>query len=156
MTLFSVMSLGLLVFTEDMFQLIKFGSFEMTALMTPLGFSLALFILVTANTLFLTYFLIDTGGSRKSPFTSLLLVLPVITILLKEPLYPQVLGSVGLVVVAFSVGLIYSRKPEDPFPEDPGVSERDAQLDRRELWVFWGVTVASLLLITAVAGITQI
>ncbi len=156
MTLFSVMSLGLLAFTEDMFELMSFGSFEMAALITPLGLSLALFLLVAADTLFLTYLLIDTGGSRKSPFTSLLLVLPVITILLREPLYPQVLGSVGLVVIAFSVGLIISRKSENPFPEDPVGDDRDSQLDRRELWVFWGVTVASLLLVTAVAGITQL
>ncbi len=156
MTLFSVMSLGLLVFTEDMFQLVSFGSFEMTALITPLGLSLALFLLLAANTLFLTYLLIDTGGSRKSPFTSLLLVLPVISILLKEPLYPQVLGSVALVILAFSVGLIISRESESAFPEDQGATERDLQLERRELWVFWGVTVASLLLITAVAGLTQL
>ncbi len=156
MTLFSVMSLGLLVFTEDMFQLMKFGSFEMTALMTPLGLSLALFLLVTADTLFLTYLLIDTGGSRKSPFTSLLLVLPVITILLKEPLYPQVLGSMALVILAFSVCLILSREPESAFPEDQETDDRDSQLERRELWVFWGVTVASLLLITTVAGLTQL
>jgi len=156
MTLFSVMSLGLLVFTEDMFQLVSFGSFEMTALITPLGLSLALFLLLAANTLFLTYLLIDTGGSRKSPFTSLLLVLPVISILLKEPLYPQVLGSVALVILAFSVGLIISRESESAFPDDQGAAERDTQLERRELWVFWGVTVASLLLITAVAGLTQL
>ncbi len=156
MTLFSVMSLGLLVFSEDMFQLVSFGSFEMTALITPLGLSLALSLLLAANTLFLTYLLIETGGSRKSPFTSLLLVLPVITILLKEPLYPQVLGSVALVVLAFSVGLIISRKSQDAFPEGQGTDERDTELERRELWVFWGVTVSSLLLITAVAGITQL
>ncbi len=155
MTLFSVMSLGLLVFTEDMFQLVRFGSFEMAALITPLGLSLALFLLVAANTLFLTYILFETGGSRKSPFTSLLLVLPVITILLKEPLYPQVLGSMALVVLAFSVCLILSREPENTFPEDQGTDERDTELERREVWVFWGVTVASLLLVTAVAGLTQ-
>jgi hypothetical protein len=71
-------------------------------------------------------------------------------------MYPQVLGSVGLVVIAFSVGLIISRKSENPFPEDQEGDDRDSQLDRRELWVFWGVTVASLLLVTAVAGITQL
>ncbi|MCZ6768795.1 MAG: hypothetical protein O7D93_06075 [Acidobacteria bacterium] len=156
MTLFSVMSLGLLVFTEDMFQLVKIGSFEMTALMTPMGLSLALFLLVAGNTLFLTYLLFETGGSRKSPFTSLLLVLPVLTILLKEPLYPQVLGSMALVILAFSVCLILSREPESAFPEDQGTDDRDSQLERRELWVFWGVTVASLLLITTVAGLTQL
>lgn len=156
MTLFSVMSLGLLVFTEDMFQLVKIGSFEMTALMTPMGLSLALFLLIAANTLFLTYLLFETGGSRKSPFTSLLLVLPVLTILLKEPLYPQVLGSMALVILAFSVCLILSREPESAFPEDQGTDDRDSQLERRELWVFWGVTVASLLLITTVAGLTQL
>ncbi|MCZ6485023.1 MAG: hypothetical protein O6826_04930 [Acidobacteria bacterium] len=156
MTLFSVMSLGLLVFTEDMFQLVKIGSFEMTALMTPMGLSLALFLLVAGNTLFLTYLLFETGGSRKSPFTSLLLVLPVLTILLKEPLYPQVLGSMALVIIAFSVCLILSREPESAFPEDQGTDDRDSQLERRELWVFWGVTVASLLLITTVAGLTQL
>lgn len=156
MTLFSVMSLGLLVFTEDMFQLVKIGSFEMTALMTPMGLSLALFLLVAGNTLFLTYLLFETGGSRKSPFTSLLLVLPVLTILLKEPLYPQVLGSMALVILAFSVCLILSREPESAFPEDQETDDRDSQLERRELWVFWGVTVASLLLITTVAGLTQL
>ena len=156
MTLFSVMSLGLLVFTEDMFQLVKIGSFEMTALMTPMGLSLALFLLVAGNTLFLTYLLFETGGSRKSPFTSLLLVLPVLTILLKEPLYPQVLGSMALVILAFSVCLILSRAPDSACPEDQGTDDRDSQLERRELWVFWGVTVASLLLITTVAGLTQL
>lgn len=155
MTLFSVMTLTLLALSEGMIQLVKLGSFEMTALITPLGLSLALFLLATANTLFLTYLLIETGGSRKSPFSSLLFVLPMLTILLKEPLYPQVVGCVLLVIIAFSVGLMMFRQPESPFPEDPDSAEIDAQLERRESWVYWGVTVASLILVTVVAGITQ-
>jgi len=128
MTLFSVMTMGLL----------------------------ALFILFVADTAFLTYLLIDTGGSRESPFTSLLLMLPVLAILLNQPVYPQVSSYVGFVVVALSVGMMTAREEEELSPEDSNYGTRDADVLRRQSWIYWGVSVAALMPVMLVAWFPQI
>ena len=118
--------------------------------------SLALFILFVADTAFLTYLLIDTGGSRESPFTSLLLMLPVLAILLNQPVYPQVSSYVGFVVVALSVGMMTAREEEELSPEDSNYGTRDADVLRRQSWIYWGVSVAALMLVMLVAWFPQI
>jgi hypothetical protein len=114
MTLFSFMTLGLLVLSEGILGEFQLGSISIAGIQM----SLALFILFVADTAFLTYLLIDTGGSRESPFTSLLLMLPVLAILLNQPVYPQVSSYVGFVVVALSVGMMTARQEEELSPED--------------------------------------
>ena len=153
MTLFSVMTLGLLVVSEGILGEYQIGSLAIAGLQK----SLALFILFVADTAFLTYLLVDTGGSRESPFTSLLLMLPVLAILLKQPVYPQVSSYVGFVVVAFSVGMMTARAPEEEAltPEDSGYGGRDDDVQRRESWIYWGVSVAALLLVMVVAWFPQ-
>ncbi len=153
MTLFSVMTLALLVLSEGIL-----GEFQMGSLaIAGIQMSLALFMLFVADTAFLTYLLADTGGSRESPFTSLLLMLPVLAILLKQPVYPQVSSYVGLVVVALSVGMMTTRAEEEVFsPEDSAYGGRDAEVQRRESWIYWGVSVASLALVMVVAWFPQI
>ncbi len=151
MTLFSVMTLGLLVLSEGIMGEYQIGSFSIAGLQM----SLALFILFVADTAFLAYLLVDTGGSRESPFTSLLLMLPVLAILLKQPVYPQVSSYVGFVVVALSVGMMMAREEEVLTPEDSGFGGRDDDVQRRESWIYWGVSVAALLLVMVVAWFPQ-
>jgi len=151
MTLFSVMTLGLLVLSEGIMGEYQIGSFSIAGLQM----SLALFILFVADTAFLAYLLVDTGGSRESPFTSLLLMLPVLAILLKQPVYPQVSSYVGFVVVALSVGMMMAREEEVLTPEDSGFGGRDEDVQRRESWIYWGVSVAALLLVMVVAWFPQ-
>ena len=153
MTLFSVMTLGLLVVSEGILGEYQIGSLAIAGLQI----SLALFILFVADTAFLAYLLVDTGGSRESPFTSLLLMLPVLAILLKQPVYPQVSSYVGFVVVALSVGMMTARAPEEEAltPEDSGYGGRDDDVQRRESWIYWGVSVAALLLVMVVAWFPQ-
>ncbi len=153
MTLFSVMTLGLLVLSEGILGEYQLGSLEIAGIQM----SLALFILFVADTAFLTYLLVDTGGSRESPFTSLLLMLPVLAILLKQPVYPQVSSYVGFVVVALSVGMMTApREEEELSPEDSGYGVRDADVLRRQSWIYWGVSVAALMLVMVVAWFPQI
>jgi len=154
MTLFSVMTLGLLVLSEGILGEFQLGSFAIAGIQM----SLALFVLFVADTAFLTYLLVDTGGSRESPFTSLLLMLPVLAILLNQPVYPQVSSYVGFVVVALSVGMMTAREREEevPSPEDSGYGGRDADVQRRESWIYWGVSVAALMLVMVVAWFPQI
>ena len=147
MTLFSVMTLGLLVLSEGILGEYQLGSLAIAGIQI----SLALFILFLADTAFLTYLLVDTGGSRESPFTSLLLMLPVLAILLKQPVYPQVSSYVGFVVVALSVGMMTAREEEVLSPEDSGYGSRDADVLRRQSWIYWGVSVAALMLMMVVA-----
>jgi len=153
MTLFSVMTLGLLVLSEGILGEYQLGSLEIAGIQM----SLALFILFVADTAFLTYLLVDTGGSRESPFTSLLLMLPVLAILLKQPVYPQVSSYVGFVVVALSVGMMTApREEEELTPEDSGYGAREADVLRRQSWIYWGVSVAALMLVMVVAWFPQI
>ena len=152
MTLFSVMTLGLLVLSEGILGEFQLGSFAITGIQM----SLALFILFVADTAFLTYVLVDTGGSRKSPFTSLLLMLPVLAILLKQPVYPQVSSYVGFVVVALSVGMMTAREEEVLASEDSDYGGRDVEVQRRQSWIYWGVSVASLILVMVIAWFPQI
>ncbi len=155
MTLFSVMTLGLLVLSEGILGEYQLGSLEIAGIQM----SLALFILFVADTAFLTYLLVDTGGSRESPFTSLLLMLPVLAILLKQPVYPQVSSYVGFVVVALSVGMMTARETareeEELSPEDSGYGAREADVLRRQSWIYWGVSVAALMLVMVVAWFPQ-
>ena len=153
MTLFSVMTLGLLVLSEGILGHHQLGSLSIAGIQV----SLALFVLFIVDTAFLTYLLIDTGGSRESPFTSLLLMLPVLAILLGQPVYPQVSSYVGLVVVALSVGMMWAREEEVLLsPEDSGYGGRDADVQRRQSWIYWGVSVASLVLVMVVAWFPRI
>ena len=153
MTLFSVMTLGLLFLSEGILGEFQLGSLAIAGIQM----SLALFILFVADTAFLTYLLIDTGGSRESPFTSLLLMLPVLAILLKQPVYPQVSSYVGFVVVALSVGMMTAaREEEELSPEDSSYGGRDADVQRRQSWIYWGVSVAALMLVMVVAWFPQI
>ncbi len=152
MTLFSVMTLGLLVLSEGILGEYQLGSLAIAGIQI----SLALFILFVADTAFLTYLLVDTGGSRESPFTSLLLMLPVLAILLKQPVYPQVSSYVGFVVVALSVGMMTAREEEELSPEDSGYGAREADVLRRQSWIYWGVSVAALMLVMVVAWFPQI
>jgi len=152
MTLFSVMTLGLLVFSEGILGEYHIGSMTIAGIQV----SLALFVLFIADTAFLTYLLMDTGGSRESPFTSLLLMLPVLAILLGQPVYPQVSSYVGLVVVALSVGMMRAREEEVLSPEDSGFGGRDMEVQRRQSWIYWGVSVASLVLVMVVAWFPQL
>ena len=128
MTLFSVMTLGLLALSEGILGEFQLGSLAIAGIQI----SLALFILFVADTAFLTYLLVDTGGSRESPFTSLLLLLPMLAILLKQPVYPQVSSYVGFVVVALSVGMMTAREEEVLSPDDSGYGGRDADVQRRQ------------------------
>ncbi len=152
MTLFSVMTLGLLVLSEGILGEFQIGSFAIAGIQL----SLAFFILFVADTAFLTYLLVDTGGSRESPFTSLLLMLPVLAILLKQPVYPQVSSYVGLVVVALSVGMMTAREEEALSPEDSGFGGRDIEVQRRQSWIYWGVSVAALILVMVLAWFPQL
>jgi len=152
MTLFSVMTLGLLVLSEGILGHHQLGSLSIAGIQV----SLALFVLFIVDTAFLTYLLIDTGGSRESPFTSLLLMLPVLAILLGQPVYPQVSSYVGLVVVALSVGMMWAREEEILSPEDSSYGARDADVQRRQSWIYWGVSVASLVLVMVVAWFPRI
>ena len=152
MTLFSVMTLGLLVLSEGILGEFQLGSISIAGIQM----SLALFILFVADTAFLTYLLIDTGGSRESPFTSLLLMLPVLAILLNQPVYPQVSSYVGFVVIALSVGMMTARQEEEFSPEDSNYGGRDADVLRRQSWIYWGVSVAALMLVMLVAWAPQI
>ena len=152
MTLFSVMTLGLLVLSEGILGEFQLGSLAIAGIQM----SLALFVLFLADTAFLTYLLVDTGGSRESPFTSLLLMLPVLAILLKQPVYPQVSSYVAFVVVALSVGMITAREEEVLSSEDSGYGGRDADVQRRKSWIYWGVSVAALMLVMVVAWFPQI
>ena len=153
MTLFSVMTLGLLVLSEGILGHHQLGSLSIAGIQV----SLALFVLFIVDTAFLTYLLIDTGGSRESPFTSLLLMLPVLAILLGQPVYPQVSSYVGLVVVALSVGMMWAREEEVLLsPEDSSYGARDADVQRRQSWIYWGVSVASLILVMVVAWFPRI
>ncbi len=153
MTLFSVMTLGLLFLSEGILGEFQLGSLAIAGIQM----SLALFILFVADTAFLTYLLVDTGGSRESPFTSLLLMLPVLAILLKQPVYPQVSSYVGFVVVALSVGMMTApREEEELSPEDSSYGGRDADVQRRQSWIYWGVSVAALMLVMVGAWFPQI
>jgi len=151
MTLFSVMTLGLLALSEGILGEFQLGSLAIAGIQI----SLALFILFVADTAFLTYLLVDTGGSRESPFTSLLLMLPMLAILLKQPVYPQVSSYVGFVVVALSVGMMTAREEEVLSPDDSGYGGRDADVQRRQSWIYWGVSVAALILVMVVAWFPQ-
>jgi len=153
MTLFSVMTLALLALSEGILGEFQVGSLAIAGIQI----SLAFFMLFVADTAFLAYLLVDTGGSRESPFTSLLLMLPVLAILLKQPVYPQVSSYVGLVVVALSVGMMTTREEEEEVlsPEDSGYGLRDADVQRRQSWIYWGVSVAALILVMVVAWFPQ-
>ena len=152
MNLFSVMTLGLLLVSEGIL-----GDFQVGSLaIAGIQMSLALFVLFAADTAFLTYILIDTGGSRESPFTSLLLMLPVLAIVLGQPVYPHVSSYVGFVVVALSVGMMRAREEEVLSPEDSTYGVRDVEVQRRQSWIYWGVSVASLILVMVVAWFPQI
>ena len=150
-SLFALMTLGLLVLSEDVLSLPAFGDFEFTLM--PI--STALFLMFVFDTLFLIYLLVNTGGSRGSPFTPIILLLPVFAIFLKEPFYPRVAAYVILAVIALSIGFAGSRYPASSTSKSPEDIERDRQQYRRESWVFWGVAVASLTLATFVAWMTQ-
>jgi hypothetical protein len=155
LTLFSVMTLGLLLLSEGILGDFQIGSIAIAGIQI----SLALFVLFVVDTAFLTYLLIDTGGSRESPFTSLLLMVPVLAILLEQPVYPQVSSYVGLVVVALSMGMMWARQEEVLLsPEDSGYGDgrRDADVQRRQSWIYWGVSVASLILVMVVAWFPRI
>ena len=141
MTLFSFMTLGLLVLSEGILGEYQLGSISIAGIQM----SLALFILFVA----------DTGGSRESPFTSLLLMLPVLAILLNQPVYPQVSSYVGFVVVALSVGMMTARQEEELSPEDSNYGGRDADVLRRQSWIYWGVSVAALMLVMLIAWFPQ-
>jgi hypothetical protein len=82
-------------------------------------------------------------------------MLPVLAILLKQPVYPQVSSYVGFVVVALSVGMMMAREEEVLTPEDSGFGGRDDDVQRRESWIYWGVSVAALLLVMVVAWFPQ-
>ena len=83
-------------------------------------------------------------------------MLPVLAILLGQPVYPQVSSYVGLVVVALSVGMMWAREEEILSPDDSSYGARDADVQRRQSWIYWGVSVASLVLVMVVAWFPRI
>ena len=82
-------------------------------------------------------------------------MLPVLAILLNQPVYPHVSSYVGFVVVALSIGMLMAREEEVLTPEDSGYGTRDDDVLRRESWIYWGVSVAALLLVMVVAWFPQ-
>ncbi len=62
----------------------------------------------------------------------------------------------GFVVVALSVGMMTAREEGVLSPEDSGYGSREADVQRRQSWIYWGVSVAALILVMVVAWFPQI
>ncbi len=52
--------------------------------------------------------------------------------------------------------MMTAREEEVLSPEDSGYGGRDADVQRRQSWIYWGVSVAALMLMMVVAWFPQI
>ncbi len=126
------------------------GSLTLPSVRRDLAF-LAVFVL---DILFVTFLILNTGGSKRSPFTSVLLLLPTLAIFLREP--------VGrFLVYSAAVGLLYVLLLKKSFrlqPKDidssefyePAMSDELTD-DRATIWA----NISCLVLATLIGAIAQ-
>lgn len=111
---FALLTIGILVFTEDVLLFSKpvFGELAFPSISKPTAF-----LLVFAFDLLGAAILIRiTGGSRESPFGTILLALPALSIFLREP--PARFFSYSIVAAILFL-LVRSKAARDTFGENP-------------------------------------
>lgn len=80
---FALLTIGILVFTEDVLLFSKpvFGELEFPSISKPTAFLLVFAL----DLLGAAILILITGGSRESPFSAILFALPALSIFLREP-----------------------------------------------------------------------